>query len=131
MPQQKETTGIHQLKRRIALRTKGKNLFVVNGFICISQQIRFLQNLLKGVWHHEAFHQGPQTGLCFKLLQKNRTNILLPLSRMFSEGRTRYPLYLKGRKDHITPGKNVKLPVFTGFFIIITFLNQEAFPHPS
>lgn len=135
MPQQKETTGIHQLKRRIALRTKGKNLFVVNGFICISQQIRFLQNLLKGVWHHEAFHQGPQTGLCFKLLQKNRTNILLPLSRMFSEGRTRYPLYLKGRKDHITPGKNVKLPVFTGFFIIITFLNHvdglKAFPHPS
>lgn len=63
-----------------------------NGFICISQQIRFLQTLLKGVWHHEAFHQGPQSGLCFKPLQKNRTNILLPLSRMFSEGGTRYPL---------------------------------------
>lgn len=50
---------------------------------------------------------------------------------MFSKGRARYPLYLKGRKDHITPGINVKLPVFTGFFIVINFLNQEAFPHPS
>lgn len=131
MPQQYWTTGIHQLKRRIALHMKGKNLFIVNGFICISQQIRSLQNLLRGVSHHEAFHQGPQTGLCFKLLQKNRTNILLPVSRMFPEGRTRYPLYLKGRKDHITPGINVKLPVFTGFYVIITSLNQEAFPHLS
>lgn len=90
-------TGIHWFKRRSVSHIKGKNLIIVNSFIYISQQIRFLQNLLKGVWHHEAFHQGPQTGLCFKLLQKNRTNILLPLSRMFSEGRTRYPLYLKGR----------------------------------
>lgn len=30
----------------------------VNGFICTSQQTGFLQNLLKGVWHHRAFHQG-------------------------------------------------------------------------
>lgn len=127
MPQQNWTTGIHQLKRRIALHIKGKNLSVVNGFICISQQIKFLQNLLKGVRHHEAFHQGPQTGLCFKLLQKNRTNILLPQGRMFSEGRTRYPLYLKGRKDHITPGINVKLPVFTGFYYYY-FFKPGSFP---
>lgn len=35
----------------------------------------------------------------------------------------------KGRKDHITPAVNVEFPVFTSF-IIASFLNQEAFPHP-
>lgn len=38
-----------------------------------------------------SLSSGAPPGLCFKLLQKNRTNILLPLRRMFSEGGTRYP----------------------------------------
>lgn len=93
----------------------------LNGFICTSQQTGFLQNLLKGVWHHGAFHQGPQPGLCFRLLQKNRANILLPPSRMFSEGGTRYPLYLKGEEGSHNASRKSGVPSFHKFYYCYFF----------
>lgn len=93
----------------------------LNGFICTSQQTGFLQNLLKGVWHHGAFHQGPQPGLCFRLLQKNRANILLPPSRMFSEGGTRYPLYLKGEEGSHNASRKCGVPSFHKFYYCYFF----------